>query len=186
MKSKRLQGLVTAGRWTLPAAIFICTLCWVLTSALLPELTMTAGEEGGSVLWQSARTLLLPAWAEHLVSFLIYAAIGYFLIELNNRFSIIRMRASVQTAIYFLLVTVCPEMHLLYAGNVAAIAFYSPSISCSKVTSSRRRQDICSTRSCLSVQGAFSFPSSPSSRCSGCLRRIAFSHLRSVVSVARW
>ena len=123
MKSKRLQGLVTAGRWTLPAAIFICTLCWVLTSVLLPELTMTAGEEGGSVLWQSARTLLLPAWAEHLVSFLIYAAIGYFLIELNNRFSIIRMRASVQTAIYFLLVTVCPEMHLLYAGNVAAIAF---------------------------------------------------------------
>lgn len=64
-----------------------------------------------------------PAWAEHLVSFLIYAAIGYFLIELNNRFSIIRMRASVQTAIYFLLVTVCPEMHLLYAGNVAAITF---------------------------------------------------------------
>ncbi len=45
---------------------------------------MTAGEEGGSVLWQSARTLLLPAWAEHLVSFLIYAAIGYFLIELNK------------------------------------------------------------------------------------------------------
>ena len=123
MRNKRLQGLVTAGRWTLPAAIFICTLCWVLTSVLLPELTMTAGEEGGSVLWQSARTLLLPAWAEHLVSFLIYAAIGYFLIELNNRFSIIRMRASVQTAIYFLLVTVCPEMHLLYAGNVAAITF---------------------------------------------------------------
>ena len=76
MRNKRLQGLVTAGRWTLPAAIFICTLCWVLTSVLLPELTMTAGEEGGSVLWQSARTLLLPAWAEHLVSFLIYAAIG--------------------------------------------------------------------------------------------------------------
>lgn len=84
---------------------------------------MPAGEEGGSVLWQSARTLLLPTWAEHLVSFLIYAAAGYFLIELNNRFGIIRMRASVQTAIYFLLVTVCPEMHLLYAGDVAAIAF---------------------------------------------------------------
>ena len=123
MRNKRLQGQVTAGRWTLPAAIFICTLCWVLTSVLLPGLTMPAGEEGGSVLWQSARTLLLPTWAEHLVSFLIYAAAGYFLIELNNRFGIIRMRASVQTAIYFLLVTVCPEMHLLYAGDVAAIAF---------------------------------------------------------------
>ena len=123
MRNKRLQGQVTAGRWTLPAAIFICTLCWVLTSVLLPGLTMPAGKEGGSVLWQSARTLLLPTWAEHLVSFLIYAAAGYFLIELNNRFGIIRMRASVQTAIYFLLVTVCPEMHLLYAGDVAAIAF---------------------------------------------------------------
>ena len=113
MRNKRLQGQVTAGRWTLPAAIFFCTLCWVLTSVLLPGLTMPAGEEGGSVLWQSARTLLLPTWAEHLVSFLIYAAAGYFLIELNNRFGIIRMRASEQTAIYFLLVTVCPELHLL-------------------------------------------------------------------------
>ena len=28
-----------------------------------------------------------------------------------------------QTAIYFLLVTACPEMHLLYAGDIAALAF---------------------------------------------------------------
>ena len=32
------------------------------------------------------------------------------------------MRASMQTAIYFLFVTVCPEMHLLYAGDIAALA----------------------------------------------------------------
>ena len=60
---------------------------------------------------------------ERLVSYLIYAVIGYSLIELNNRFGIIRMRASMQTAIYFLLVTICPEMHLLYAGDIAALAF---------------------------------------------------------------
>ena len=184
MRNKRLQGQVTAGRWTLPAAIFICTLCWVLTSVLLPGLTMPAGKEGGSVLWQSARTLLLPTWAEHLVSFLIYAAAGYFLIELNNRFGIIRMRASVQTAIYFLLVTVCPEMHLLYAGDVAALPFYSPSIFWSRVINSRRRQDICSIPSSLSVQEAFSFPSSPSFRCSGCLKHTVSSRLRSAVSAA--
>lgn len=122
MRNRRLQGQVTAGRWTLPAAIFICTLCWVSTSFLLPQITMTTGEEGGSSLWQSTRALLLPAWAEHITSFLIYAIIGYFLIELNNRFGIIRMRASVQTAVYFLLATVCPAMHLLYAGDLAAIA----------------------------------------------------------------
>ena len=46
-----------------------------------------------------------------------------FLIELNNTFAIIRMRASVQTAIYFLLISVCPAMHQLYAGDIASTAF---------------------------------------------------------------
>ena len=31
------------------------------------------------------------------------------------------MRASMQTAIYFLLVTVCPGMHLLYIGDIVAL-----------------------------------------------------------------
>lgn len=121
MRSNRLQSKVTAGRWTLPAIIFICTLCWVSTSFILPGLS--AGQEGDYTLWQSTRSLLFPAWLERIISYLIYAIIGYFLIELNNQFGIIRMRASVQTAFYFLLVTVCPEMHLLYAGDVASIAF---------------------------------------------------------------
>lgn len=122
MRNRSLQNQVTAGRWTLPAVIFICTLCWVLTFFLLPDLAPTPDKEGGSAIWQSTRSLLLPSWADRIVSYLIYALIGYFLIELNNRFGIIRMRASVQTAIYFLLVTVCPEMHLLYAGDAASLA----------------------------------------------------------------
>lgn len=121
MRNNRLQSRVTAGRWTLPVVIFVCTLCWVLTSFVLPEIAHAEGD--GSALWQSTRSLVLPDWAERTVSCLVYALIGYFLIELNNQFSIIRMRASVQTAFYFLLVTICPEMHLLYAGNIAAIAF---------------------------------------------------------------
>ena len=122
MRNRRLQGRVTAGRGTLPAIIFICNFCWVLIFFLFPELTAVAAKASSPSLWQSARELLLPAWAERIVSYLVYAAIGYFLIELNNQFGIIRMRASMQTAIYFLLVTVCPEMHLLYAGNIAAVA----------------------------------------------------------------
>lgn len=123
MRNKRLQSKVTAGRWTLPSIVFICTLCWVLSYFSMPDLTPAIGKEGGAALWQSTRSLLLPSWADRIVSALIYAVIGYFLIELNNRFTIIRMRASVQTTIYFLLITVCPEMHLLYAGDVAALAF---------------------------------------------------------------
>ncbi|MDD3036438.1 hypothetical protein [Bacteroides sp.] len=123
MRNKRLQSQVTAGRWTLPLVVLICTLCWVLTLFLLPDLTPSLDKEGGSTIWQSVHSLLLPAWVNRIISYLVYAVIGYFLIELNNRFTIIRMRASVQTVIYFLLITVCPEMHLLYAGDIAALAF---------------------------------------------------------------
>lgn len=123
MRNKKLQNQVTAGRFTLPIVILICTLCWVSTYFLFPDLMTAPTQENLSSFWQSARDFLLPGWAERIVSFLVYAVIGYFLIELNNQFGIIRMRASMQTAIYFLLVTACPEMHLLYAGDIAALAF---------------------------------------------------------------
>lgn len=112
---------MTAGRWTLPSVIFICALCWVLANFLFPDsIASTTPKESSSFL-PSTRDLLLPGWAERIVSFLVYAIIGYFLIELNNQFSIIRMRASMQTAIFFLLVTVCPGMHLLYIGDIVAL-----------------------------------------------------------------
>ena len=123
MRNKRLQSQVTAGRWTLPAVIFICALGWVLTYFLFPGSIASTVLEGSPSAWQPARDFLLPGWADRIVSFLIYATIGYFLIELNNQFSIIRMRASMQTAIYFLLVTVCPKMHYLYTGDIIALGF---------------------------------------------------------------
>lgn len=112
---------MTAGRFTLPAVILICIVCWISTSILLP--TMSPEKETEYTLWQSICAFYLPGWANRIISFVLYAAIGYFLIEINNTFAIIRMRASVQTAIYFLLVTICPGMHLLYAGDIAAVAF---------------------------------------------------------------
>lgn len=123
MRNKKLQNQVTAGRFTLPVVILICTLCWMSTYFLFPDLTPLITQENPSSSWQSIRDFLLSGWAERIVSFLVYAIIGYFLIELNNQFGIIRMRASMQTAIYFLLITACPEMHLLYAGDIAALAF---------------------------------------------------------------
>ena len=67
--------------------------------------------------------LLHPHLANRLFSFILYAVIGYFLIQLNNTFAIIRMRASVQTSVYFLLISVCPSLHMLYAGDLAAASF---------------------------------------------------------------
>ena len=37
IRSKRLQNRITAGRFTLPAAILLSLFCWILTSILLPE-----------------------------------------------------------------------------------------------------------------------------------------------------
>ena len=79
--------------------------------------------KSGYPLWESIDNGYIPAWANAPLSFLLYGIIGYFLIELNNAFAIIRMRASVQTAIYFLLISVCPALHQLYAGDIASVAF---------------------------------------------------------------
>ena len=46
MRNKRLQSQVTAGRWTLPAVIFICALCWVLTYFLFPNSIASTVLEG--------------------------------------------------------------------------------------------------------------------------------------------
>lgn len=120
MRSQRFQNRVTAGRFTLPAAILISVTCWILSAILLPDLEIRKDDYP---LWNLFRDSCIPAWGTRLFSFILYSVIGYFLIGLNNAFAIIRMRVSVQTAIYFLLVSVCPAMHILYAGDLVAVTF---------------------------------------------------------------
>lgn len=121
IRGKRLQNRITAGRFTLPVAILLSISCWVLGYILLPE---TPVQNSGYALWETLINNSLPTtWASVSLSFIIYGIIGYSLIELNNLFAIIRMRASVQTSIYFLLVSICPALHELYAGDVASVTF---------------------------------------------------------------
>ena len=119
-RTKRLQTRITAGRLTLPAAILISVTCWILTAILLPGME---AQKTGYPLWETFSSICIPGWSCRFLSFILYGIIGYFLIELNNTFGIIRMRASVQTAVYFLLISVCPSIHMLYAGDLAAAAF---------------------------------------------------------------
>ncbi len=116
MRSKRLQNRVTIGRITLPIVILLSLVCWIITSTLMSgtEISRTIPSSGLFV------TLNMYTWLERLISFLLYTGIGYSLILLNNMFSIIRMRASVQTSIYFMLVAICPFIHYLYAGNLVS------------------------------------------------------------------
>lgn len=120
MRTKRFQNTITAGRLTLPIAILISVACWILTAVLLPGVET---QQNAYPLWEIFSLLCIPGWANRLFSFILYAIVGYFLIQLNNTFGIIRMRASVQTSVYFLLISVCPSIHILYAGDVAAATF---------------------------------------------------------------
>lgn len=119
IRTKRFQNRITAGRFTLPAAILISVTCWILTTILLPH---TEPQLNDYPLWETFSALLIPAWGNRIFSFVLYAVIGYFLIEINNTFALIRMRASVQTTIYFMLIAVCPSIHTLYAGDLASAA----------------------------------------------------------------
>lgn len=184
MRNKKLQNQVTAGRFTLPVVILICTLCWVSTYFLFPDLMTAPTQENLSSFWQSARDSLLPGWAERIVSFLVYAVIGYFLIELNNQFGIIRMRASMQTAIYFLLVTACPEMHLLYAGDIAALAFLISIYFLFKSYQQSHAAGYLFYSFLFIGAGSILFHSSLCSLCFGCLKPTGFKRLRHAASAA--
>ena len=120
LRSKRFQNRVAAGRLTLPAAILISVACWILSAILLPDMEV---RQSSYSLWNMFCDFCIPTWASRILCFVLYCVIGYFLIGLNNAYAIIRMRASVQTGIYFLLIAVCPSLQILYPGDMAAIAF---------------------------------------------------------------
>lgn len=100
MRNKTLQSRITSGRFTLPAAIFIALCCWSATGI------------GTGI----PATQLWP-------SFALGALVGYLLVETNNAFALIRVRASAQTALYCLLASTCPALYVLYSGQAASACF---------------------------------------------------------------
>lgn len=120
MRNKRFLNRVTTSRLTLPAACLLAVLCWLAGSLLVPA----CGHKGESPLSPEALAALPPSWAGQLLCLLLCGAIGYLLIELNNRYAIIRMRASVQTAIFFLVVAASPGLHWHATGMTAATLMF--------------------------------------------------------------
>ncbi|MBQ8673924.1 MAG: hypothetical protein IJ511_07745 [Bacteroides sp.] len=102
MRGKRFQNRVTTGRLTLPAAIFMAVIGWVTAALVLPFHSDTTGRIG---------------------AFLLYGLTGYLLVVLNNAFAFIRMRASVQTAVYFLLTASCPMLHQFQWTDLQVLCF---------------------------------------------------------------
>ncbi len=117
MRRRSIQTRFTTGRFTLPVVVLICILfCGVGNVLFFPYPT----EEITYPLWKSIYGLL-PPWGIPMLSFVLFAFTGYSLIELNNRFSIIGIRASVQTSLYLMLITAIPHLYSLHAGSVTAL-----------------------------------------------------------------
>lgn len=77
-------------------------------------------EEMPALWWQQAGAGVSP-WVARTISAVCVVLTGYFLVLLNNTFLLIRRRASVQTAIYFLFVAACPDLHFFYPSVVVSI-----------------------------------------------------------------
>lgn len=118
MRGKYLQSTMTTGRFTLPVAILITILCWTVVYFLIPD---PPKEENTYSLWIQLNTYSIPLWANKLICLLINFGIGYVLIQMNNTFGLIRVRASVQTAIFLLLIAVCPSLQQLSPGYITTL-----------------------------------------------------------------
>ena len=98
MAGRNLQYRVTSGRYTLPVALLLAVAC-----------RLAAQPGAADVLWLWAG---LP----------VHALTAWVLIVLNNAYGLVRQRASLQSAIYLLLVSLGSDLYGLQAGHVAGLA----------------------------------------------------------------
>jgi hypothetical protein len=104
----------------LPVAIFITIACWVTAYFLVSGLP---GEEVTYAFLNLQHAYSVPLWADRLICLLIYLAIGYLLIQMNNTFGLIRLRASMQTSVFLLLIAACPSIQQLSPDDIATLLF---------------------------------------------------------------
>ena len=141
MRTKRFQNRITAGRFTLPTAILISVSCWILTAVLLPE---TETQQSGYSFGKHSATSASPPGKPSLQ---LYSVCRHRVLP-NTAQQYVRHHpdaASVQTSVYFLLISVCPSLHMLYAGDLAAASFLVALFSSSRATSRHGPQAVSST-----------------------------------------
>lgn len=120
MRGKYIQFTITTGRLTLPVAILITIACWVTVYFLVPDVPK---EEATYSIRELLNIYPIPLWINKLTCLLIYFGIGYSLIQMNNTFGLVRVRASVQTSFYILLIAACPPLLQLCPGDIATLLF---------------------------------------------------------------
>lgn len=117
MIRKRFQSKVATSKFTLPVVVVLSTVLWIVTGFVKSFSVANASYP----IWQETISWIPGDFLKEVLGYLLYAITGYLLVEFNNAYSIIRVRTSLQTSVYFLLIVICPALHTLQAGNIAAL-----------------------------------------------------------------
>lgn len=108
MRKHRLYTEITTGQLTLPVVILSSACLWVLFFFLNPEGVSTTSNTLFTELQDSFPGI--PKVVFYLTSLVLQLTIVYFLIGLNNTFSVIRERTTLQASLFLLLTVTCPTL----------------------------------------------------------------------------
>lgn len=121
MREHSLQNRYTTGRSTLPVVYIICAIGWIIGLIYLPASFYPYATE--NPIWNMIDFSYFPAWMNQMGSLGILTLVGYLLIQLNNQFTIITVRATVQSTIFLLFITTIPQIHILQPAVVGTLLY---------------------------------------------------------------
>ncbi|MBP9638011.1 MAG: hypothetical protein KBD97_06590, partial [Bacteroidaceae bacterium] len=118
MQRGLFQQQITSGRFTLPLALLCLIAGWIVSlyhPAVIRVATM-------SPFWAAADPEIPKE--PHLllgINLVLYLLIGFLLIPFNKLIAVIRIRASIQTALFFLWSALLPFLHPLQGGRFTVL-----------------------------------------------------------------
>lgn len=115
---KRTQQKITMGKFVLPIVMLFSIAIWTAVYLTRPAAVI---EPSTSPFWNLLVSYLPHEPFGRIMNLICYGVVGYFLIEFNNTFAIIRLRATIQTSIYFIVISACPQLYELNAGSFAVL-----------------------------------------------------------------
>ena len=117
MSIKRIQNEVAASRFTLPVVCFVSALVWFALSA---ETTTTGAEYSRYWNWLSKHFASNRMLGSVFMLMLNYLCV-YLIMELNNRYNIIRTRTHMASAVFVLLASCSVFLHTLQPYAVVVV-----------------------------------------------------------------
>ena len=121
MRDNSIQQRYTTGRFTLPIVYITCTIGWIISAFYTPANQYPFASD--NPIWNIVSLEGLPTWLSQAGTFGILSLVGYLLIQLNNQFTIITQRATVQSTLFLLFITAIPQLHIIQPSIIIGLCF---------------------------------------------------------------